>query len=77
MPRQPDAIEQRFDPAAEHRVIDRAVIDQGFGDNLARGHARVERGERVLKHQLHITASPAQAFACHVRDVFTVQADGA
>ncbi len=30
-----------------------AVVDQGLCDKLAHGHARVERGERVLEYGLH------------------------
>jgi hypothetical protein len=36
------------------------VGEQRLGDDVAHGHARIERGERILEHDLHRAAMPAQ-----------------
>ena len=41
---------------------------QRLADDVARGHARVERGERVLEDDLHLPAEPA-AFGLAQGDV--------
>ena len=42
--------------------------DQRFADDRADGHARVERGERVLEDDLHVAAQRAQRAAGERRD---------
>ena len=46
---------------------------QGFANQLAHGHARVERGKRVLKDELHIAPQPGQIGPGDMADVLTVK----
>ncbi len=76
--RQPDAVEQ-FGDAGLHRSPGRgqAVHAQGFGDDLADGHARVQRGVGVLKYDLHVAPAAAQGGGGESAQVLAVEADAA
>ena len=54
-----------------------AVRHDGLGDDLGDGHARVERGVRVLEHELDITAEGAPLARGERGDVTAVEGDGA
>ena len=65
---EPDKLKQLCHPLA-HRLLqgaraglrfDEAMHAQRFGEHRADGHSRVERGERVLKDDLHLAAQLAQ-----------------
>ena len=59
--RQPHALQQlRYAGAG---LVAPAVDDEGLGERVAYGHARVERGERILEHDLHVAAQRAQRIA--------------
>src|SRR5439155_13427074 len=50
-----------------------AVDAQRLGDDLADGHARVERCVRVLEDDLHLTTDVTHPAAAEARDVETVE----
>ncbi len=50
---------------------------QRLADDLARRHARIERGERVLEDDLHLPPVGAQLRPAEARDVGTVELDAA
>ena len=53
------------------------VVLQRLGDNPARGQARVERGIRILEHDLHPFAPRTQLLAAKPRNVVAVEAHAA
>src|SRR6185437_1505804 len=48
---------------------------EGFADNVARAHARIERGKRILEHDLHLAPDRAHFRLAETRDVLSVDAD--
>src|SRR5262245_21645095 len=48
-----------------------------LADDVARGHARIERGERVLEHDLHRASDRPQFGLAETGDVLPVDADRA
>ena len=72
-----DHLRQEAGPG--HHVLDprpdlgaaeaRLVGDQRLGDDVADGHARVERGERVLEDDLHRAPVPPQRLAAEPREI--------
>ena len=62
---QADLLEQLGDRACSPRAPrGDAVHAQRLADDVARGHARIERGERVLEDDLHLPAVAAAARSC-------------
>ena len=55
----------------------RLVRDQRLGDDVAYGHARTERGKRVLEHDLHAAPLLAQPFRVESREVLAEPDDAA
>src|SRR5882757_7310053 len=53
------------------------VDAERFADDIAGGHARIERGERILEHDLHRAPMRTQFRLAERRDVLAVQFDGA
>ena len=68
---------QQFLDARLRRLCPCAMswISQRLGDDVADGHARIERGVRVLKDDLHLFAQAAQLVAAQVHDVAAVEDD--
>ena len=60
---------------ARYRVAD-TVNDQWLYDQLANRHPRVQRAERVLKHDLHTLAQRAHFGGLQRQDVHVVERDG-
>ncbi len=54
-----------------------SVDQQRLGDDRFNAHARIERGERVLEDDLHVTAKAAKLCAGCRKDVLAVEGDGA
>ena len=50
-----------------------AVNQHGLRDDLAYGHARIERAVRVLEYHLHLAAVELQLFAVRARHVRAVE----
>ncbi len=74
---QADLGEELLDPGAHLLAPGLAVQLDRFGDDLADGHARVERGRRVLEDQVEVLAQGAHGTAREVGDVGAVDANGA
>ena len=53
------------------------VHAERFADDIARGHARIERGERVLEHDLHRAPMRPHLGLAQTGDVGAVELDGA
>jgi hypothetical protein len=53
------------------------VHAERLADDVARGHARIERGERVLEHDLHRAAHRAHVGLAQRRDIGAVELDAA
>ena len=51
--------------------------DQRLGHDFFHAHARVERGEGVLKDDLHVAAEAAELAAAGGEHVLAVEIDGA
>src|SRR5206468_8288749 len=49
--------------------------DEGFAEDGADRHARIERGERILEHKLHVPPHRAQIVAAELADILTVEND--
>lgn len=63
---------------AEARAVTRFVVDgEGLGEDLADGHAGVERGVGVLKDDLHAAAEGAEMAGGGVGNVGAVEVDRA
>ena len=58
---QADAVEQRRHLRGALALVGHAVDQQRLADDVARGHARVERRERILEDDLHLLAGTAAA----------------
>ena len=58
-----DDIEQFAHPLAPLGGIRHAVDQQGFADQITHHHARIEGGERILKHHLQMAAEGFQSLA--------------
>ena len=63
---------QPGDAVFEFRAAGEAEIDDRLGDDVAHALARVERGERVLKHYLHALAHGAELRAGQIVDALAV-----
>ena len=51
------------------------VDDQRLGHDLAEGHARVERGVRILEDELHVAPVGLQVLAAQLAHVGTLKTD--
>ena len=74
---QADTIKQRGNLVLDVTAFGGAVHAHRFGDDIAGGHARIERGKRVLKNDLHLPAVGTQAGFSQTRDVVSIDLDGA
>src|SRR5205814_10410006 len=54
-----------------------AMYGERLADDIARGHARIERGKRVLEHVLHLAPVRPQLRLADLCDVVAVDLDGA
>src|SRR5262249_57242800 len=63
-----DKLEELGDPLAPI-ALRRAVDLQRLADDVARRHARIERGERILKDDLHLAPIRPQLAFLQMRDV--------
>ena len=70
-------LQQRGHPRAPAGGIAEVVHEQRLLHDLAHGHARIERGERVLEHDLHAPAQRPQPLAVKIVDIAALEADGA
>src|SRR6185295_14074459 len=48
---------------------------QAFGDDIADRHARAQRAERILKHDLHVAAERQHVLEAQALDVATEEHD--
>src|SRR6266699_2930647 len=64
---QADDTEQLLHPLILLATLDQAKVDQRLGDDVAHRHARVKRGEGVLKDNLQPLSLLAQQFAVLAR----------
>ena len=76
-PAQSDALEQRGHARGPVAAAGDAVHAQRLADDVARRHARIERGERVLEDDLHPPPVGAQLDLAEPRDVLAVERDAA
>ncbi len=74
---QADLLEQLGDPLLLPRAARQPMHGQGLADDIARCHARVERGERVLEHDLHRAAIRPQRGLAQRRDILAIESDRA
>ena len=74
---QADAAEDVGDARAAFLRVADAVHAQRLADDVAGGHARIERGERVLEDDLHLPPVGAQLRLAEMRDVGAVDRDAA
>ena len=72
---QPDRVEQLRHARFQLRAAGDAVEPDRLADDLATGHARVERGVRILEDDVHATAEGPQLAPREVRDVLAVEPD--
>ena len=72
---QPNLGEQLRDALGALRRAFAGNILQRFGHDLSRSQARIERGIRVLEHQLHALPPRPQRGAVQMRDILAVQTD--
>ena len=72
-----DQPEEFGDPILELLAMHEAMDDEGLGDDLADGMARVEGGVGILKDHLHAGAEPAQLVVVERRQVLAVEEDAA
>src|SRR5947209_12194555 len=73
---EPDLHEQARDTLFARLGGGREIVnDEGFADDGADRHARIERGERILEHELHVPPHRAQIVATELANVLTVEAD--
>ncbi|MNS86113.1 hypothetical protein D3C72_1200040 [compost metagenome] len=70
--RQPDGFQQFRDAILAVGFIHILVQPQGFTDDLLNRHARIERGERVLKDDLQFTTKLVQARTRRVGNLFAL-----
>ena len=75
--RQPDHAQQLGDAGAAFSLVAHAVQDQRFFEDLADGHARVQRGEWVLEHHLHAPAQRPQGCAGGLGDILSIEMNAA
>ena len=75
--RQTDFFHQRADRPGQVGLGDFAVDLNRLGERGVNGHARVERGVRVLKNHLEIGTCGAQFLAAHVGEGSAAESDGA
>ena len=74
-------LQPHLDQQARHAVVPLAgrggelVDDQGFAEDRADRHARIERGERVLEDELDIATHGAQIIAAKAQYVLPVEDD--
>ena len=75
------ALQPDLDEQARHAILPLAcrggeLVDrQRFTEDRADGHARIERGERVLEHDLHLAPQGAQVVAAEAQHVLPVKDD--
>src|SRR6202007_634687 len=74
---QADLLEQVCDPLLLVAARGKAVHAERLADDVARGHARIERGEWVLEHDLHRTPNRAQLGLAEMGDVLPIDLDAA
>ena len=75
--RQPHHLEQARDPRRTAHLLVEPVDSQRLGDDLPRALDRVERGEGVLEHVLHVPAHLAHRAAAERGDVAAAETDAA
>ena len=68
-------LEQFGDPVLLLAAGGEAVHAERLADDVARAHARIERGERVLEHDLHLAADRAHLGLAEMGDVLSVDPD--
>ena len=74
---QADPFEQFGDPLLALGGRTDTVDNQQFFDNVSRRHARVQRGVRVLKNNLHLAADWPHIGLIQVGDITAVKLDAA
>ena len=74
---EPDHLEELGDALLALGRRHHVVQHQRLGENLADGHARVERRERVLEDQLHLAAQGAEGGLAQGGDIVAVEDDAA
>ena len=73
--RQADEVEQRVDPPTALVATAKPVDGEHLLERAADGDPRVERGVRVLEHQLHPPAELAEGAMAEAGDVAAVELD--
>src|SRR3989454_546000 len=72
---QPDQLELLADALADRRAREIGVDLQRLGDDVLHAHARAERAERVLEHDLHGPAVRHELRALEAGDVSALEGD--
>ena len=70
-------MEQFGDPFLLVAACRQAVDAERLADDVAGGHARIERGERVLEHDLHRAPVRTQLGLAELGDVAAIELDAA
>jgi len=73
--RKPDQLEHLADALADGSAWQVGVDLQRLTDDIADAHARAERAERILEHDLHGPAVGHEIRALEARDIAPVEAD--
>ena len=72
---------QQFDNPTANPIppisVPMSMNDQGLGNNVLYGEARIERSERILKDDLHITPQPAHLPAAGAEQVAAFESNAA
>ena len=74
---QADDAQQLLDALLAGGAVAEAMDGQRLTDDVAHGHARVQRGVGVLEDHLHVTARLAHVGAAHLRQFAVGKLDGA
>jgi len=72
---EPDQLEQRADLLSSRARVTKCVDDERLLDDLACSHARVERGVRILKHDLKVAAGASELGWIQCAHVRTLEGD--
>jgi hypothetical protein len=72
---QADPVEEVDDLLVEVLAARELLHAQGLPDDLAAGHARVERRVRILEHHVHVAAERAELPTRQMRDVVAFEPD--
>jgi hypothetical protein len=72
-----NVLEQLSDPILQCRSFGEAEVGQRLADDIASREARIERGIGILKYHLHLATLQSQRLTFQMRDVETIELNGA